>query len=56
MFICETCRVKLGYELPMSGSHGPCESCGKTKECHDIRPWSIPTPPRKVKSKLAKRK
>ena len=57
MFICEKCRVKLGYELPFSGSYGPCENCGKTAECHDIRPWMMATPPAEKRQKArSKRK
>lgn len=39
MFECEECANKY-YEIPLlySTSFGPCESCGKTRVCYDVRP------------------
>lgn len=55
MFVCEPCRVKQGYGLPLSGSYGPCEICGKTRTCHDIRPCHMPNKsPTKPSLKKAK--
>ena len=37
MFICNKClKCK---EPHFSGSHGPCEVCGKVRDCHDCPPY-----------------
>jgi hypothetical protein len=49
MFICHEC-LKKNYEevMTLRGSYGPCEDCGKTRNCADI-PSSALTP-KKTKS------
>lgn len=36
MFYCEKCRKKNEWPEGFRQSYGPCEICGKTKECYDI--------------------
>ncbi len=49
MFYCDDCAEKRGWLKTIGKSVGPCEICGKTKECND-RP-SSELPPLKVDQK-----
>lgn len=46
MFYCEPCRVQhswpQGLGGPFSMSHGRCEICGQTAECHDVPSSHLP--------------
>lgn len=41
MFVCEECIKNYDVDDPldvflMMGSHGPCEDCGKVRDCYDL--------------------
>lgn len=61
MFFCEKCRKKKGWPESIRGSHGRCEVCGKTADCHDVPSCALPVgadglpkPKRKPKPKQKK--
>lgn len=39
MFYCDMCAFERGYPEGFRKSRGPCEFCGKTRNCSDV-----PTP------------
>ena len=45
MFYCNDCAKKYGYPESMVRSYGPCEMCGKTKECNDVPCSALPDTP-----------
>lgn len=36
MFYCDACAIEKDWNMTMFKSVGPCEVCGKTKECSDL--------------------
>jgi hypothetical protein len=46
MFYCNDCAIDnkwpYGYGMPMS--RGPCEICGKTRDCVDVPSGQLPMP------------
>lgn len=38
MFVCEECADKTGWLYWLDLSVGPCELCGRVRECDDIKP------------------
>jgi hypothetical protein len=44
MFYCEGCRVKRDWPESMTTSRGPCEVCGKLRDCHDVPSKFLPLP------------
>ena len=36
MFYCDDCAKKKKYPIGHFKSYGPCEMCGKTRNCNDI--------------------
>jgi hypothetical protein len=45
MFYCNECAEKNKWPTGMFKSFGPCEICGKTKECNDIPSRLLPPSP-----------
>lgn len=56
MFYCEKCRKKNKWPESGMGSHGRCEVCGKTADCHDTPSSVLPDPPKPKKGKTPKSK
>ncbi len=56
MFYCEKCRHDAGWPESVRTSFGPCEMCGRVKECHDRPSSSLPLPKRRRAKKLNKPK
>lgn len=44
MFYCEECGTKRGWRPGLFQSYGPCELCGKTRECSDVPSKDLPAP------------
>ncbi len=44
MFYCESCREAKGWPESFGRSRGPCEVCGKVRDCHDVATKSLPEP------------
>lgn len=38
MFYCEECRRENNWPGFITTSYGPCEMCGKTTACYDLKP------------------
>ena len=54
MFYCNKCGKERGWPTDtLVRSYGPCEICGKSRECNDIPCSRLPLPkePRKEKKK-----
>jgi len=48
MFYCEQCRKRKKWPGSISKSLGPCECCGKVRECHERPSSSLPIPRKRV--------
>lgn len=46
MFYCEECRIKNDWPKSLFMSCGPCEICGESRSCYDVK--SSKLPPAKV--------
>ena len=45
MFYCEECAKKNGWPF-LAASRGPCEVCGRLRNCADIPSKNLPLPKR----------
>lgn len=44
MFYCEECRQAMRWPESFMASHGPCEVCEKTADCHEVASKLLPLP------------
>lgn len=51
MFYCAKCAEKNKWPWGLSGSHGPCEVCGKVTICTDVPSHALPDPPKRKRRK-----
>lgn len=42
MFFCEECRERRSWPGLWPSSRGPCEVCGKTRDCYDVPSSRLP--------------
>ncbi|MFA6096529.1 MAG: hypothetical protein WC788_02775 [Candidatus Paceibacterota bacterium] len=42
MFYCEKCREENKWPKSLFKSYGPCEMCGKVRECNDVPSRCLP--------------
>jgi len=47
MFFCEECRQERHWPESIMRSSGPCEICGKSALCYDIKAGDLPPVPQK---------
>jgi hypothetical protein len=48
MFYCDECAEKNGYPQSIIRSHGPCECCGKIRDCSDVPSSNLLKPEEKL--------
>ena len=55
MLYCDSCRKAADWPISGAKSVGPCEVCGKTRECYDVPSRLLPSVELKPKPELAVR-
>lgn len=58
MFFCEECRQRNNWPGLWPSSRGPCEVCGKTRDCYDVsssRLWPVDVEGKDLGGRQAKR-
>lgn len=44
MFFCDECKTQNGWPGIIPLSRGPCECCGKVRDCYDVPSAFLPPP------------